>query len=67
MKISEMIEELQEILNKEGDLEIYEEILDGAENTGIWYSVDPVVRYRSEVQIRTGYDLPLPNKFVSLE
>ena len=67
MKISEMIEELQEILNKEGDLEIYEEILDGTENTGIWYSVDPVVRYKSEVQIRTGYDLPLPNKFVSLE
>ena len=67
MKISEMIEELQEILNKEGDLKIYEEILDGTENTGIWYSVDPVVRYRSEVQIRTGYDLPLPNKFVSLE
>lgn len=62
-----MIEELQEILNKEGDLEIYEEILDGTENTGVWYSVDPVVRYRSEVQIRTNCDLPLPNKFVSLE
>lgn len=66
MKISEMIQELQEILNKEGDLEIYEEILDGEENTGIWYSVDPVVRCKGEVQIRTGYDI-LPDKFVSLE
>lgn len=66
MKISEMIQELQEILNKEGDLEIYEEILDGEENTGVWYSVDPVVRYKKEVQMRTGYDI-LPDKFVSLE
>ena len=66
MKISEMIEELQEILNKEGDLEIYEEFLDEGENTGIWYSVDPVVRYKSEVQIRIGYDF-LTDKFVSLE
>lgn len=66
MKISEAIEELQEILSKEGDLEIYEEFLDEGENTGIWYSVDPVVRNKGEVQIRTGYDF-LPNKFVSLE
>ena len=66
MKISEMIEELQEILNKEGDLEIYEEILDGEENTGIWYSVGPVTRYKREVQIRPNYDI-LPDKFVSLE
>ena len=66
MKISEMIEELQEILNKEGDLEIYEEFLDEGENTGIWYSVDPVVRCKSEVQIRIGYDF-LTDKFVSLE
>lgn len=66
MKISEMIEELQEILNEEGDLEIYEEIFDGEENTGIWYSVDPVVRCKDEVQIRIGYDF-LPDKFVSLE
>ena len=66
MKISEMIEELQKILNKEGDLEIYEEILDGAENTGVWYSVDPIVRYKKDVHIRTSYDF-LPDKFVSLE
>ena len=66
MKISELIKELQEILNKEGDLEIYEEFLDEGENTGVWYSVDPVVRYKKEVQIRTGYDF-LPDKFVSLE
>ena len=66
MKISEMIQELQEILNKEGDLEIYEEILDGEENTGIWYSVGPVTRYKREVQIRPNYDI-LPDKFVSLE
>lgn len=67
MKISETIKELQEILNKEGDLEIYEEILDGEENTGIWYSVDPVVRCKSEVKILTGYDISLPDKFISLE
>ncbi len=66
MKISEMIQELQEILSVDGDLEIYEETLDGGENTGLWYSVDPVVRCKDEVQIRTGYDF-LPNKFVSLE
>ena len=66
MKISEMIEELQEILNKEGDLEIYEEFVDEGYNTGMWYSVDPVVRCKDEVQIRTGYDF-LPDKFVSLE
>jgi len=66
MKISEMIQELQEILSVDGDLEIYEETLDGGENTGLWYSVDPVVRCKNEVQIRTGYDF-LPNKFVSLE
>lgn len=66
MKISEMIQELQEILNKEGDLEIYEEILDGEENTGIWYSVDPTVRYKEEVHFSPGY-VELPNKFVSLE
>lgn len=66
MKISEFIKELQEILSEEGDLEIYEEFLDEGENTGIWYSVDPVVRNKGEVQIRTGYDF-LPNKFVSLE
>ena len=61
-----MIQELQEILNKEGDLEIYEELLDGEENTGIWYSVGPVMRYKREVQIRPKYDI-LPDKFVSLE
>lgn len=66
MKISEFIEELQEILNEEGDLEIYEEFLDEGENTGVWYSVYPVVRYKKEVQIRTGYDF-LPDKFISLE
>lgn len=66
MKISEMIQELQEILNKEGDLEIYEEILDGEENTGLWYSVNPIIRCIDEVQIRTGYG-SLPDKFVSLE
>lgn len=61
-----MIQELQEILNKEGDLEIYEEILDGEENTGIWYSVDPVVRCKNEIRFSPGY-IELPNKFVSLE
>lgn len=66
MKISEFIEEFQKILNKEGDLEIYEEFLDEGENTGVWYSVDPVVRYKKEVQIRTGYDF-LPDKFINLE
>lgn len=66
MKISEMIQELQEILNKEGDLEIYEEFLDDGEFTGVWYSVDPVVRYKKDVKVRSGYDF-LPNKFVSLE
>ena len=66
MKISEFIKELQEILEVNGDLEIYEEILDGEENTGIWYVVNPVVRNKGGVQIRTGYDF-LPDKFVSLE
>jgi hypothetical protein len=66
MNISEMIQELQENLNKEGDLEICEETLDGGENTGLWYSVDPVVRYKEEVTFRPGYG-ELPNKFVSLE
>lgn len=66
MKISEMIQKLQEILNKEGDLEIYEDLIDEGENTGMWYSVDPVVRYKEEVYFTPGY-IELPNKFVSLE
>ena len=66
MKISELIEELQEILNKEGNLEIYEEFVDEGYNTGVWYSVSPVVRNKEEVEIREGYDF-LPNKFISLE
>ena len=66
MKITELIEELQEILNEEGDLEIYEEQLDSGENTGIWYSVDPVVRYKEGVYFSPGY-IELPKKFVSLE
>ena len=70
MKISEMIEELQEILNKEGDLEIYEEYYEGfpdaPENTGLWYSINPVVRYKEEIYFSPGY-IELPDKFVSLE
>ena len=66
MKISELIEELQKIQNKEGDLEIYEELVDEGYNTGMWYSVDPVVRNKKEVKIREGYG-SLPNKFISLE
>jgi len=66
MKISETIEELQEILNEEGDLEIYEELIDEGYNTGRWYSVSPVVRNKEEVKILEG-DGDLPNKFVSLE
>ena len=66
MKISETIKELQEILNEEGDLEIYEEFVDEGYNTGRWYSVDPVVRNREEVKIKEGYGY-LPDKFVSLE
>lgn len=66
MKISELIEELQYLLNEEGDLEIYEEFVDEGYNTGVWYSVFPVVRNKEEVEIRTGYDF-LPNKFISLE
>ena len=66
MKISELIKELQEILNEEGDLEIYEEFVDEGYNTGIWYSVSPVVRNKEEVKIREGY-IFLPNKFISLE
>ena len=66
MKISEMIQELQEILNTDGDLEILEEQLDSGENTGLWYSVNPVVRYKEEVNFSPGY-IELPNKFVSLE
>ena len=61
-----MIQELQEILSVNGDLEIFEELLDSAENTGLWYSVDPVVRYKEEVYFSPGY-AELPNKFVSLE
>ena len=66
MKISETIKELQEILNEEGDLEIYEELVDEGYNTGMWYSVSPVVRNREEVKIKEGYGY-LPDKFVSLE
>lgn len=67
MKITEFIEKLQKILIKEGDLEIYEEFLDEEENsTGAWYSVNPVIRHKNEVQIHACYDF-LPNKFVSLE
>lgn len=66
MKISELIEELQEILNKEGNLEIYEEFVDEGYSTGMWYSVSPVVRNKEEVKILEGYDF-LPNKFISLE
>lgn len=61
-----MIQELQEILSVNGDLEIFEELLDSAENTGLWYSVDPVVRYKEEVYFSPGY-VELPDKFVSLE
>lgn len=64
-----MIQELQEILSTEGDLEILEEQLedlDSSESTGLWYSVDPVVRYIEEVKFCEGYG-DLPNKFVSLE
>jgi len=66
MKISELIEELRELLNEEGDLEIYEELLDEGDNTGIWYSISPAVRNKEEVKIREGYDF-LPDKFISLE
>ena len=66
MNITELIEELQEILNEEGDLEIYEEFLDEGYNTGIWYSVSPAVRNKKEVKIREGYG-DLPDKFISLE
>jgi hypothetical protein len=66
MKISEMIQELQEILNTDGDLEIFEEQLDFGENTGLWYSLDPVVRYKEKVNFTPGY-IELPDKFVSLE
>lgn len=66
MKISEMIQELQEILNKEGDLEIYEEFLDEGDFIGMWYPIDPVVRYKKDVKVRSGCNF-LPNKFVSLE
>ena len=66
MKISEFIKELQEILEVNGDLEIYEEILDGEENTGIWYVVNPVPRSKEGVKIAEGYG-DLPDKFVSLE
>ena len=66
MKISEMIQELQEILSTDGDLEILEEQLDSYENTGLWYSVDPVVRYKEKVHFSPGY-IELPNKFISLE
>ena len=66
MTISKFIEKLQEILNEEGDLEIYEDLIDEGENTGMWYSVDPVVRYKEEVYFTPGY-IELPNKFVSLE
>ena len=66
MKISELIEELHKIQNKEGDLEIYEELVDEGYNTGMWYSVDPVVRNKKEVKIQEGYG-SLPNKFISLE
>lgn len=61
-----MIQELQKILSVNGDLEIFEELLDSAENTGLWYSVDPVVRYKEEVYFSPGH-IELPNKFVSLE
>lgn len=66
MKILELIEELQQILNKEGDLEIYEEFVDEGYNTGVWYSISPVVRNKGEVEIREGYNF-LPDKFISLE
>lgn len=66
MKISELIEELQELLNEEGDLEVYEELMDSEENTGMWYTVYPIVRNKEEVKIREGYDY-LPDKFISLE
>ena len=66
MKISEFIEELQGILEVNGDLEIYEEILDGEESTGIWYVVNPVPRSREDVKINKEYN-DLPDKFVSLE
>lgn len=61
-----MIQELQEILSVNGDLEIFEEQLDSGKNTGLWYSVDPVVRYKEEVYFSPGY-VELPDKFVSLE
>jgi hypothetical protein len=66
MKISELIEELQELLNEEGDLEVYEELMDSGENTGMWYTISPVVRNKKEVKIREGYG-DLPDKFISLE
>lgn len=61
-----MIQELQEILSTDGDLEIFEEQLDSDENTGLWYSVDPVVRYKEGVYFSPGY-IELPDKFISLE
>ena len=40
--------------------------MNSGENTGMWYTVYPVVRNKEEVKICEGCDY-LPDKFISLE
>ena len=59
-----MIQELQEILNKEGDLEIYEE----SDNNGFgtYFRVFPKIKVCHNNMIST-YSYTLPDKFIILD